>query len=689
MRTKKFVSIFIIVLFSFVTILSAQNSMEELKSLLGEIKTYDYGQSRENLTAFNDLLRVIGNSDAQKLKAEEQMINFLDSDATLPAKQFICECLSIYGSDESVPVLEEMLSEPGTENMALFALERIPTEDASEVLMDALSDAEGDLKVGIINALGNRQVKDAVEEISSLIWDSDSELAYAAITASGKIGGDEAAEVLAKVISDPSTKLKAEVIQAYLKCAAAYEENAENKKALKIYQSLEKSEFDHQVRHAALRGIIRTSGQKATDVIVEFFDNESPTNYSIVIPLVQEIPHSEDASPIADNLSKMQPADQIKLLGALAGRKEPVVVKAMVKLTKSINDQVRIAALEALSLSGDVKTVLLFVDVAAGSKGLDRTVARTGLDQLNAPGTDKLIVKTIPVSNDSRKVELIRCTSSRKISSASSLLIGELQSSNAEVRIASIKALKDIGSPDQLNTLLGYHMKTTNNREIKELENAIVAISKRIPDTQSQAGFLLSNMDNLKDNKIKASYLEMMGRIGDLKSLPVLESALKGKNDELKTSAIRGLSNWPDSVPTNELLNIAKSSPNQTHRALALRGYLNLLDHDNKIESKDKTEMYIEAMTLAKDAPEKRLVLSGIADVPTPEGFNFVSSYLDDPDVMGEAEIAILKMAFRLGGDHVEMTLPVVKKVNSQTQNEEVKEQSNYLINYDEQGGEE
>jgi HEAT repeat protein len=689
MRIKKFVSIFIIVLFSFVTLLLAQNSMEEFKSLLAEIKSYDYGQSRENLTAFNDLLRVIGNSDEQQLKAEEQMIDFLNSDASLPAKQFICECLSIYGGDKSVPVLEEMLSEPDTENMALFALERIPTEDATEVLSDALSDTKGDLKVGIINALGNRRAEDAVEEISPMMWDSDSKLAYAAVAATGQIGGDEAAKALAKAVSDPNVKLKSEVIQAYLKCAAGYEDITLNKKALTIYQSLNQPEFDPQVRYAAVRGIIRTSGQKTTDVIVEFIDNENPTNYSIVIPLVKEIPESEDVSPIVEDLSKMEPADQVKLLSALAGRKDPAVVKAMVKSTKNSNEQIRIAALEALSQSGDAETALLFAGIAAGSKGLDRTTARNSLDRLNAPGTDKFIVKSIPVSDDARKVELIRSTSSRYITSASSLLIGELQSPNVDVRIASIKALKDIGSPEHLNALINYHLKATNSQETQELENTIVAISKRIPETQSQAGPLLSNIDELNDNKIKSSYLEMMGKIGDPKSLPVLKTALKDKNDQLKTSAIRGLSEWPDFKPANDLFNIAKSSTNPIHQKLAFRGYLNLLGHDKTIDGKAKTEMYKEAMTLAKEAPEKRLVLSGVGDVFTPGAFKFVSSYLDDQDVKDEAETAVLRLAWRLGADQVDMTLPVVKKVNSQTQNEDVKEQSGELIKYVEQGGEE
>jgi HEAT repeat protein len=665
---------YIILIFSFISFVSGQNSIGDLENLLAQIKSYEYGHSRENLTLINDLLREIGNSDSEQLEAEKKMISFLESDASLPAKQFICECLSIYGGDESVPVLEEMLSNESTQNMALFALERIPTEDASEILLDTFSDATGDLKVGIINAFGNRGLKDAVEELSPLMNNSDKDLAYASIAAIGKIGGEDATKELTNALADPEIKLKDEIVQALLRCASTFEHNNGSKNALAIYQSLNKSDFDPQVRTAALKGLIRTSGRKATDIIVEFLENENPSNYAIALPLVKDIPETEDVTPIMENLKKMDSGDQLILIGAVAGRKDPIVAKSMFKLAKSNNDQLRIAALDALSLSGDAKTVILFVGVAVGTQGKERAAARAGLDRLNAPGTNDFILKSIPESDDKKKIELIRSTSSRNIQSAAPLVISQLQSTNSDVRIASIKALKDIASPKELDALVAYQMKVTDEQEFKELENTIVAVCKRIPDNQSQSAVLLSNLSKVDDAKIKSSYLEMMGKIGDPKSLPVLKEMLSSKNEQIKTSAIRGLANWPDIEPGPELLNIAKSSKNKVHRTLALRGYLDLLGRDDSIDENEKTDMYIESMKLVEGAAEKRQVLSGLAKTPTTASFNFVANYLDDPEVKSEAETAIMRLAWRIGEDNLDLTLPVVKKVRDQTTNEDMRE---------------
>jgi HEAT repeat protein len=674
---KTIVVLLIILSFSFV---SAQDNLSKMENLLEQIKSYEYGQSRENLTSLNDLLRVIGNSDEEQIKAEKLMIDFLESDATLPAKQFVCENLSIYGSEQSVSVLEEMLSDPKTASMALFALERIQSNEASEVLIDGLSDGSKTLKIGILSALGNREEIEAIEDVIPLMKDPDKDIAYAAISAVGSIGGDEATESLKNALSDQNQMLRSELVSSYLKCAVKYEQNNKKDKALAIYQSLNKTDYNDQIRYAALNGIINNSKQSATEVIVAFLENESSDAYHIAIPLVRSIPESEDVTPIVKKLSEMTPDNQVKLLSALAGRKDPVVTKAMEKSVKSSNEKVRSAALQGLALSGNADTAMLFAQIAASGKGKDKLVARTGLDKLNAPGVDDLIVTSIPQSNDEIKIELLRCTSTRNITSAVPLLVNELNNENRDVRVASIKALRDLASPGELEVLIDHHRKVTDDKEMKELETTIVAVCKRIPENQSQSAILLSNLNNLQNVQIKASYLEMMGKIGDPKSLPVLEEMLSSKDDQLKTSAIRGLSNWPDADPAPDLLSIAKSSDNQVHRTLALRGYVDLLKKDEQIDAKEKTEKYKEAMNLAENATEKRQILSALARNRTIESFNFVATYLDDPDVKNEAETAVMRLAWRLGDEHMDVTLPVIKKVKDQTTNEEMREQITEML---------
>jgi len=157
---------------------------------------------------------------------------------------------------------------------------------------------------------------------------------------------------------------------------------------------------------------------------------------------------------------------------------------------------------------------------------------------------------------------------------AAPVLIDQMSNDNQKVRLASIKHIKDAARPEHLDQLIDILIDTKNGQERKELEKTITAISMKIPAAQGRASRLLAKLDGLNDDQNRSSFYEMMGKIGDPKSLPPLKGALNSGSEKLKTSAVRALSDWPDAVPLSDLHTIAKNSKNETQRVLALRGYI-------------------------------------------------------------------------------------------------------------------
>jgi hypothetical protein len=100
--------------------------ISELEQLLSKCSTYDYGQNRECMVDMSDFIKSAYGSPAALKKIETILDTFLQSDATLASKQFVCKQLSIMGSEQSVPVLNDMLKNADTADMARYALERIP-----------------------------------------------------------------------------------------------------------------------------------------------------------------------------------------------------------------------------------------------------------------------------------------------------------------------------------------------------------------------------------------------------------------------------------------------------------------------------------------------------------------------------------------------------------------------------------
>jgi HEAT repeat protein len=187
-------------------------------------------------------------------------------------------------------------------------------------------------------------------------------------------------------------------------------------------------------------------------------------------------------------------------------------------------------------------------------------------------------------------------------------------------------------------------------------------------------------LDKIDKNTIRASYVRMMGKIGDPTSLPIIRASLTSEKTDIRESAIRALSDWPDAQVLEDLQAIITSTDNQKHHVIAFRGHVRLISVDENLTDQEKSKMFKQSMKLAINTDEKRMVFSGIADVPTLEAFNFVAPYLDDQEVSSEAEIAVIKIARKLDEEHGEMILPILKKVKDQTQNEDVLEESLELI---------
>lgn len=222
-----------------------------------KIKKYDWGQSRAALVEFSDTLREVYGNKGKLKKIEDSLLDVLNSsDSTRAGKQFACRQLGIIGTDRSVSTLAKMLTGEETSDMARYALERIPDAAVDDALREALPNATGKVKVGIINSLGQRRDSKSVSELSKLVSDSDEMVAEAAIAALGMIADTEATKVLAQAKDKASAGLRVPVLDAYLKCADRLAAQGQKESALAIYKELYKPDEPTPIRTAALRGLV-------------------------------------------------------------------------------------------------------------------------------------------------------------------------------------------------------------------------------------------------------------------------------------------------------------------------------------------------------------------------------------------------------------------------------------------------
>jgi HEAT repeat protein/type 1 glutamine amidotransferase len=651
-----------------------------LEGVMAKVVRYDYGQSREPLSDLTDIIRNAYDSPSELKSIEKRLLEVFDSKATSAAKQFICRQLSIIGTKESVPTLAAMLTEPKTSDMARYALERIPGAAADQALRDALDAAGGKVKIGIINSLGQRGDRKAIGQLSTLFTDADRETAVAAISAVGKIGGGKAIMILERAKSKIDPELHQVWADAYLTCADKALAQRNIRRAFQAYQRLYVPAEPVTIRVAALRGIIAAIPQNGSAHIIDILKGDDRQMQSMVVGLLRDIPGTKMTKAIAAELPNLSVSGQVQLLSALANRGDQSAFPAVLDAVKSSEADVRVAALDALGLLGNASTVDLLAKTAATVTGPEREAARRSLYRLGAPGTDRKILAGIPQADPKVKVELIRSIGERNVAAGVATLLKTAQDSEGKVRLESLKVLKTIAEPKDVPALIDLLLKVQTEAERREAENTAAAVARKLDRENQRAKPVLSALPTVTDVKGRCSLLGVLGKIGDASALPVLRTALRDKNAQVQDAAVRALADWPDPSLIDDMRQIARSSQNEIHRALALRGFVRLIGLDSGRSPEEKTAMYKEAMRLAPNENEKKAVLSGLANIKTLGALQMAADYLGDENLQQEAEVAVLRIAEGTLGSHPQQTKAVLQKVIQTSKDDALRQQARKLI---------
>jgi len=159
-----------------------------MKDLKAKLSAYDWGGDRGTLYELDELIKN-AQGDAKKLaEIERALIEVLESGVKTAAVDHICRQLALIGTRRAVPVLAKLLQDEDLFDRGLYALDAIPEKAAGRALRKALSTAEGHLRVGIVNSLGERRDEKAIPALDALRDEPDATLSRAVESALRKIG---------------------------------------------------------------------------------------------------------------------------------------------------------------------------------------------------------------------------------------------------------------------------------------------------------------------------------------------------------------------------------------------------------------------------------------------------------------------------------------------------------------------
>lgn len=628
---------------------AGRNVAAAVQSALDRISEYEFGDGREALSALRMIVQSTLELPDLRRQIEERMIAFLGSDGSFAGKQFVCEQLSIIGSSAAVPVLRQLLLEEETADIALYALQRIPDPAVDAALRGSLAIAGPEVRVAIINSVGERGDRGAVADLGALIYDTDPQTARSAVAALGKIADINAATALEAARSRTSGELRGLVLDAYLRCADELLAEGNATGAAAIYRDLYDHEDATNIRAAALRGLVLTDEDSAVATILSSLKRDNRSLQAVAAGLLRELPETLDLGIIIAEVANLSPAAQIQLLSALAERTEDAAYPVVMNGMQHYDEAVRVAAISALATLGSAADVALLTQLAASGQSIaDQEAARQTLGFLAGTSVDQAIIAQIPRVEPALRAELVRALGRRGATEATDLLLETAVDPETAVRRESLKALAIVAGPELIDELIALLIAEPDSGTRNEAERTVVLVSQKNTGTSRPSAPVLAVLPSVEIGGARNSLLEVLGRIGDPSALPAIRAELESGDAGSQRAAIVALSSWPDADPAEDLRDVAATSRDRVVRILALRGYITLLRIRSDRPVQQSIDLFTSAMALATQTTEKTMVLAGFGELRGPEALNATVRYLDDPSIQREAEAAILRLLGRI-----------------------------------------
>ena len=624
-----------------------RTSSRILKQILEELAVYEYGQEEDILFRLRKYILAHKINLLYREQNEHQLLLFLESGASLAGKMAVCRQLRQIGSDRSVAVLEKMLFQSQTSDMARYALEKIPGTEPEKALLQSLKNNTNKNRMGIISSLGQRGVLSAVPELSQLLNDPDISIAAASARALGWIGGTEAVEVLSAVLLEGKGDMRFQAATSLLKCAEKFQALNQFQQAVDLYEKLMKLHFSTHVRQAALKGILISNQNGAKSLLLDVLKGEDADLHTAAIGQIRTILKDSEIQDVLDLMPKLPGRSQIALFPVLSYYPSRQVLSAVIKATGNEDVGVRCAALEAVTILGDAAVVPLLAKRAAQTQGREKRAAQLSMWNLKNPDVNQaIILELIKVSDPSIRRELIRCVGERRIEEGKQVLFDFVSSADLLTRQYAIRNLERIVRAADQAQLLDLLVQVEQESDKAALRKALAVSASYIANRNRRASAVIEKLKTIQSEQGRSDLLRVLGVFGDNRTLPLLRQALKKTNSPEYNSAVRALTEWPDFTPRDDLLWIAQTAEDLSLRVLSLRSYIQMIGNERYRSPNGVVQSLRKGLDVAERPEEKVQILALLPQFPCAQALKLAESLLSDESVKAEASLAIKKILY-------------------------------------------
>lgn len=577
-------------------------------------------------------------------ETEAELLQVLNTATRQAEKAIACKKLAYVGTAKSVPVLAKVLRDPELASWSRIALEAIPDPAVDNALVYALEELKGRSLIGVIQSVAARKTTDAVKPLVSLLESSDAEVAAAAAISLGTIGGESATTALmATMSSSDRAPVRSAAAEGLVVCAEHFSEHGDRSRATELFDAIRSADLPRPRITEATRGAILSRGLEGIELLHEELASDDRTRIYLAVTVARQIEGEQATGKLIDLLDKVDASRQALLLTAIADRQDASAIPALVTATKSSDAAVQIAALTGLAKVGDLDALPTLLNAAGDGRKEIASAAVNALTLLQDERVNSSLVEGLSSADAGRKQVLLDVIAARRIDALDAVR-KELGHSDRAVRESAFRAIGEIVTLDDLDTLLGPAFESGNSDAGLAL-SALSTACVRMPDREATAGLLSESFEEAS-LPTKLKLLDVFTSMGGKKALATVGKAAASDEAQLQDAATRLLGTWMTVDAGPVLIGLAKD-PSYRYRIRALRGHLRIA-RQFLMRDQARLKMATEALQAATRDEEKRLVLDVINRYPSLGMLRLAAKVAQDAELKDEARQVAKNVVARL-----------------------------------------
>lgn len=616
-----------------------------------------------------------GEGSADKAR---RAMGVLQSDSSAADKAMACKHLAIYGTPEAVPLLAPLLLDAQLESWARIALEVIPGPAADEALRNALPSVQGPSLVGIINSIGVRGDTRAVPALGGKLNDDNPEVAAAAAIALGRIGGEAALQQLRPALNRTAGPVRSAVAQGCILAAERLMETGKPAEAVQLFDTVRAADVPQQRVLEATRGAILARGDAGLPLLLETLRSPDRSVFGIGLTTARELPGQAVTEALAAELNRLPPDRQSPLLLALSARTDAAVMPAVFAAARGTSKGLRLTAVEILARTRDAAAVPVLLEVVAGVDAESATAARVALLRMSASQVDEALTARLAQTSGPGSRALLELAGLRRVTAAVPMMVRASTAPEASVRAAAIRSLGQTVNADDLGALIGLLASATSEDAMSPIEAALEAACSRIPEKPVAGAKLLAALPN-SSVPAQCALLRVLPAASTPEGLATVQAALRGPEPAVRDTALRVLAEWPDAPALPILLGLWRQPADDTQRFFALRGSVRLLGQGAQ-PTAETLRTYGELLAGSRQVEDRKVILSGLANVADPGALKMLEPLLADEPVRAEAEAAMLTVATGIAGSAPTEAKAVAARLRADSRNVVTRDRASRLI---------